>query len=290
MADFTSTTHAVYVQEIWSDEVQVSFEAKLTVADAVLVTNEVGKGNSKGDVLHRPKVSDVQAQDITDNADIVGEANTEGEATVTLNKKKHASVYIQKHLVNNLSKYDLRAPYTKKIGFALAKRMNLDVIATIEGIASPNTVGTIDAAATDVTDAYITSAMAVLDGFDIPEEDRSLHFYPDQRAAALLIDRFSRYDAMGMQNTPIQTGRVINIYGMPTKFSSILTQLGSSPNFYRNGFLLHKECVWLAKPAEQDLEFNYVPRRKSWLLSGDLLYGSNSFRGNTCFVIIYTDN
>src|SRR3972149_6293229 len=219
MADFTSTTHAVYVQEIWSDEVQVSFEAKLTVADAVLVTNEVGKGNSKGDVLHRPKVSDVQAQDITDNADIVGEANTEGEATVTLNKKKHASVYIQKHLVNNLSKYDLRAPYTKKIGFALAKRMNLDVIATIEGIASPNTVGTIDAAATDVTDAYITSAMAVL-----------------------------------------------------------------------NGFLLHKECVWLAKPAEQDLEFNYVPRRKSWLLSGDLLYGSNSFRGNTCFVIIYTDN
>src|SRR3972149_1790896 len=111
MADFTSTTHAVYVQEIWSDEVQVSFEAKLTVADAVLVTNEVGKGNSKGDVLHRPKVSDVQAQDITDNADIVGEANTEGEVEDLELKGIRFLVCEITLRERGLPQYDLRAPY-----------------------------------------------------------------------------------------------------------------------------------------------------------------------------------
>jgi hypothetical protein len=290
MADFTTTTHDAFVQEIWSDESFMTYESNLVVSRSILVTSEVGKGNNKGDVLRKPRVSDVTAQDIPDNADISGEANTETQATVTLNKKKHASVYIQKHLVNNLVKYDLRQPYTHKIGYALAKRTDLDVIATLQGIASPNTVGTIDASATDVTEAYIKTAMEFLDVADIPMEDRSLVFYPDQRQAVLGIARFSEWQTMGPGNMPIRSGKVIPIFGMPTDFSTTLTQLGTSPNFYRAGYLLHKEAVWLAKPGEMDLEFNYVPRRKAWLLSGDLLYGSNSLRGTSNFVIIYTDN
>lgn len=290
MADLTSTTHATWIPEQWSDESQMSLESNIVVSKYILMTNEVGSGSRKGDVLHRPIVSDLTANDIVDNADIVGEANTEGEVTLTLNKKKHASIYIQKHLANNLSKYDFRKPYTHKIGYALAKRFDLDVIATIEAIGSPQTVGTTGAGATDVTDDYIREAMAKLDVADIPMENRALCFYPDQRSAILGISKFVEYQTTGMSNTPIQNGKVINVYGMPTEFSTLLTQQGTTPNFYRNGFLLHQEAVWAAKPQEMELEYNYIPRRKAWLLSGDMLYGSASYRGNNSFVIIYTDN
>ena len=290
MADFTSTTHDVFIPEICSDESFMTYESNLVVAKAVLMTDEVGKGANKGDILRRPRISDVTAQDIPDNADITGEANTESQVTVTLNKKKHASVYIQKHLINNLSKYDLRQPYTHKIGYALGKRTDLDVIATLQAIGSPQTAGVADASATDVTEAFLKTAMEFLDVADIPMEDRSLVFYPDQRQAVLSIARFSEYQTMGPGNMPIRTGKVIPVFGMPTDFSTNLTQLGTTPHFYRAGYLLHKEAVWLAKPSEMDLEFNYIPRRKAWLLSGDLLYGSASYRGAANFVIVYTDN
>jgi len=290
MADFTSTTHATWQPEIWSDETQMSLESNIAVSKYILMTNEVGQGNRKGDVLHRPKVTDLTASDITDNSDIDGEANTEGEVTLTLNKKKHASVYIPKHLANNLAKYDFRQPYTHKIGYALAKRYDLDTIAALEAIGSPNTVGAVDASAVDVTDGLIRDGMVFLDINDIPMDNRAMVFYPDQRSALLGIAKYVEKQTAGADTTPIMSGKVFPVYGMPTEFSTLITQAGTTPNFYRKNFLLHKDAIWSAKPQDVDLEYNYIPRRKAWLLSGDMLYGHASYRGAIAFVIIYTDN
>ncbi len=288
MADFTSTTHNVFIPDLWTAESQMSLEANLVMGNLVLVTNEVGSGNRKGDVLHKPKVGDLTAQDIADNADITGEANTEGEVTLTLNKKKHASVYIQKHIVNNLSAFDLRKPYTHKIGYALGKRMNLDIIAAIEAIGSPHTAGVTGAGATNVTEAFISAAEVFLDVANVELENRGLVFYPNQRSAIKQISRFSEQQTMGSPN--ITAKSVPDIHGMPVFFTSVLTKNTSGGDFDYNGFLLHKEAVWMAKPVDVDMEFNYIPRRKAWLLSGDSLYGIASYRGVDNFCIIYTDS
>lgn len=286
MADFTTTTHDKFIPDLWMDEVQAAYEANVVVQDSVK-TADVGKGAMKGDVFHFPKVSNLTAGDIADNADIEGQAPTESEVTVTLNKKKHSSIFIQKHLANNLSKYDIRKEYTGKIGYALARQVDLDLLVTLE--TTFNSVGLTDASATDITDQMIRDAMEVFDEGDVPMEERMFILYPDQRSAILGIARFTESQTAGDATTPIRSGKVLDVYGMPVKFTTLISIAGTNPNQYRKGIFLHREGAILARAGAPDVEYNYIPRRKAWLLSGDVLYGSAMFRGSSNVIVVNTD-
>src|SRR3990172_4284938 len=123
MASFTGTTHATWVPDQWASEFRVALEAALVLAK--IVKNVPFDDKQKGDVIHIPDVSNYTAADLAESdADITGTANTESEFTLTINKKKHISMYFPKHLGSKLSKDDFRAPYEKRIGYGLGKVMD----------------------------------------------------------------------------------------------------------------------------------------------------------------------
>src|SRR5574341_2395624 len=222
MASFTSTTHATWIPDQWADEFRTALEANLVLAK--VIKNVPFNDKVKGDIIHIPDVSSYVAADLSEgDTDISGTALTETEFTLTINKKKHISLYFPKHLGEKLSGYDFRAPYEKKIGYGLAKVMDDDLFALFSGLSQA--VGTGGAGTgTNISDALILAAMEKLDIGDVPDDGkRVLVVAARQKSKALAIDKFVRADAVGdgkqmiaLDRPRVAQARFIDLYGMPT--------------------------------------------------------------------------
>lgn len=287
MASFTSTTHANYVPDQWSNEMRVALEASLVVAKLVKMIPHDKK--VKGDVIHIPDVSELTAADLSESdVDISGVAPTEGEFTLTINKKKHISIYIPKHLGGQLSKYEMRQAYTPKISYGLAKIVDLDLLGLFSGVSQA--VGTTaDGLNGNIADALILAAMEKLDVADVPEDDRVLILHARQRAKMLGIDKFVRADAVG-DGDRIKKRFMGDIYGMGVYYTSIVpTKLAATapatPVDSHANLLMQREAFALAMAQDIDMDFAYIPQKKAWFLSGDELYGVAEFRDANVIVV-----
>jgi hypothetical protein len=283
MASFTGTTHDKFVPEQWGDETRDAVESMLVLADSVKKVEHDKR--VKGDVIHIPDVSNLTAQDLAESdVDITGQTVTEGEFTLTINKKKHASIYIPKHLGEKLSKYEFRAPYSKKIGYALGKVVDDDLFALWSSLT--NAIGTTaDALEGNISDALVLRAMELLDENDVPPDDTRVIILPArQKAKALGIDKFVRADSVGDGKQRVVGGRVGELYDFrsvyfttnsPTKLAATApaTTVDS-----KVGFAMHKECLALAMPQTVDMDYAYIPQKKAYFLSGDVLYGVAVYR------------
>jgi hypothetical protein len=269
---------------------RVALEAALVVAKNVKMVPHDKK--VKGDVIHIPDVSELTAADLSESdSDISGVAPTEGEFTLTINKKKHISIYIPKHLGGSLSKYEMRQAYTPKISYGLGKIVDQDLLALYSSLTQA--VGTTaDGLNGNIADALILAAMEKLDVADVAEDDRVLLLHARQRSKLYGIDKFVRADAVGDSKERITKRFMGDIYGMASYYTSIIpTKLaGTSPatpvDSHAN-LLLNKEALALAMPQDIDMDFAYIPQKKAWFLSGDELYGVAIFR-NVAGVVIFT--
>lgn len=290
MAAFTGTTHATWVPDQWADEYRVSLEANIVTAK--LVKRFTHDKKVKGDVIHVPDVSDLTASDLSESdSDISGSAPSEGEFTLTINKKKHATVYIPKHLGGSLSKYDMRAPYTKKISYALAKIMDVDLLSLFSTLSQA--VGTTaDGMNGNIADVLIRAAMKKLDIADVDEDDRFMIVHATQRSEFYGIDKFVRADAIGDAKERITKRFIGDVYGMGAYYTSLVqTKLaGTSPatpvDSHAN-LLLNREALAIAVPQEIDIDYAYLPQKKAWILSGDVLYGVAEYR-DVAGVVMFT--
>jgi hypothetical protein len=290
LAAFTSTTHDKYIPEQWSNEMRVALEANIFVANKVKRIPHDKK--VKGDVIHIPDVSELTAQDLAEGeTDISGQAPTEGEFTLTINKKKHISIYIPKHLGGALSKYDMRQAYTPKISYGLAKIMDVDVLALFSGLSQA--VGTTaDGLNGNISDALILAAMEKLDVADVDDEDRTLMIHAKQRSKLYAIDKFVRADAVGEGAQRITRKFMGDIYAMPSFYTSLIpvkvaATSPATPVDSHANLLLQKEALAIAVPQDIDMDFAYIPQKKAWFLSGDELYGVAEFR-DVAGVVLFT--
>jgi len=286
MATFTSaTTHAVFIPEQWSDETIVSLENNLVMAK--LVKQIKFDGGVKGDIIHMPSVSTPVAADITESdTDIVGATPaTETDWSLTLNKFKHVTFYIPKHLGNNLSHYELRAPYTAKISYALALIMDTDLFALVQPTTglTKSAGTTADGLEGNISDDMILYGMEQLDALDVPQEGRALVLPVRQKSKLLKIDKFVRADAIGPDASVIQKALFGDIYGMGVYFTANTPAkaLATAPATVADsliGVMLHEEALAIAIPQNVDIDYAYLPQKKCWILSGDCLYGVKVFR------------
>lgn len=283
MAAMTQTTHANWVPDQWSPEMRVAVEAALVLADRVKRIPHDKK--VKGDVIHIPDVSNLTAADVAEvDTDIAGQTVTESQFTLTINKMKHASIYVPKFLGEQLSKYEFRAPYTKKIGYALGKVVDDDIFALWPSFT--NKVGTTaDTLEGNLSDAQILRVMEYLDTNDVPMDgDRVLVLPARQKSKALGIDKFVRADAVGDSKQKIIGGRFGEIYDFPGVYftSNSPTKLAATAPATAVdslvGFGMHREAIALAMPADIDMDYVYIPQKKAYFLSGDELYGLAIYR------------
>jgi hypothetical protein len=290
MASFTSTTHALYISKQWADELQAALESNLVLAK--LVKQIEFDRKVKGDVVHIPLLSNPTAADISESdVDISGTAPTESEFTLTINKKKHVTFYIPKHLGADLSHYDFRKPYSEKIAYALAKIMDDDLFALWSTFTQQ--VGTTaDGYNGNVNDPMLLRAIEYLDAADIPQDERAIILAARQKSKLLGIDKFIRADAVGPDAVKIEKSKFGEIYSAPVYFTSNTpTKLaGTSPatpvDSHVN-FFLYSEAMAIAIPQEAEIDFDYLPQKKAWILSGDELYGVAVYR-NIAGVAMFT--
>jgi hypothetical protein len=229
----------------------------------------------------------LSAREKLPSTDVSFETITEGKVDLVINKHKYAAFKLE-DIVKIQSKVDLRSKYTKKVGYALAKEIDTDLLALYSGLSQ-----SAGSAGTDIADSTILTAIQYLDEADAPAGDRSLVIAPSQASALLGIDKFVRADAVGYlaKMSPVVTGMLEGgsfqpqnvkgyfgqIYGVGIYMSSNVPTTGSSPVSTHN-LLFHKDAFIAAIQNGIRIQSDYNIRSLATEVVADVLYGVKELR------------
>ena len=279
--NITVTTAANFIPEIWSPECKIETEANLTAMDLINREYE-GEIKEYGDTVHITDISNLTANDKAASTDVSFETITEGVTDLVINKHKYAAFKLE-DIVKTQSRVDLRSKYTRKVGYALAKAMDTDVLGLYSGLSQSS-----GSAGVDLTDAVILAAIQYLDEADAPAGERSMIINPGQTSALLGIDKFVRADAVGYlaKMSPIVTGHLESgsfqpqdvkgffgqVYGIGVYLSTNVPTTGTSPVSTHN-LLFHKDAFIAAVQKGVIVQADYNIRSLATEVVADVLYG-----------------
>ena len=119
----TTTTAAVFIPEIWSDEVIAAYKKNLVAANVFKKMSFKGK---KGDVIHIPKPTRGSASVKAASTAVTLIAATETEVQVPINLHYEYSRFIE-DIVEVQALSSLRRFYTDDAGYALAKQVDTNL-------------------------------------------------------------------------------------------------------------------------------------------------------------------
>ena len=114
----------------------------------------------------------------------------------------------------------------------------------------------------------------------------ALLFTPKGEQEMLAIDKFVRYDALGVgyDDNAIRNGKLGRIYGAEVYMSQNLVYLDTATDEY-NHLFFHKEAWAIALQMEPRTQAQYKQEHLGWLVTVDVLYGQSSLRSNFGFVM-----
>ena len=266
MANFTTTTAAEFIPEIWSKNAMLAFERTLVMAKRVMRFDADVK--KAGDIVHVPQVRNLTTNAVGSDGAYVGQAPTESSYTLTVDRWREASVSVP-DIVNIQSQYPLLELYTKKIGYALRQDVEVDLLGLYSGLA--NQIGTSGVAVTDDT---ILNAIQLLDEGDCPQEDRTLIFRPASKRKLMQIDKFVDAAKTGLAKGAQVTGLFGEIYGTPIFFSNDVISSSGIHNL-----LFHKEAFALT--MQKDVSIEKFRLKLADDVVGHILYGSDELRDDS---------
>ena len=267
MANMTTTTSAVFIPEIWSDEVIATYKKNLVVANLVQNLNHQCK---KGDTIHIPKPGRNDASAKVANSDVTAITDTATEILVNIDQHYEWSMYIE-DIAELQALNSMRRFYTDDAGYALARNVDSAIITALDG-ASALTGG--NAVITSVTDwdASILQAIENLNDNDVPVNDRALVVTPSCMTALMSTDRFTEQQFIG-DGSAIRTGNIGNIYGIPVFMS---TQVGTGAT--EKAFLFQKDSTVLATQQSVRTQTQYKQEKLADLFTADTVYGTKVVR------------
>jgi hypothetical protein len=282
----TITTGDVFIPEIWSKEVQLATVSTLVLANLVKRFDE--DVADAGDVLHVPKISNLTANAKAANTQVTLNAPTEGEFTMSINRHFEASYLVEDRLKAQ-AKYKILQEYSPKAGYAIGQKIDSDLAGLYSGLSQ--TVGN---STTDITDANIVRGIQYLDDADAPQTDRYFVIKPAGLAHLRLIDKFSRFDALGLTPNPASgagglsngssvirrigpNGLVGVVYGLEVYMSTNLTEESGTSDIVHN-LLFQKEAFALGIQRKPRMQFQYKQEYLGTLATTDALWGFGEYR------------
>lgn len=275
----TITTGANFIPEIWANEVRAFLRASLVLADKIKMISFEGQ---KGDTIHIPDVSEFTTYAKAANTEVTLQSPTEGKFDLSIDKHRESSFLIEDMLAVQ-SSYDLRSEYTKSAGYALAKRLDADIAASISGLtyqykgSDGTTVwgnGTVGGG--DLTEASIRQAIEYLDTANVPMDDRFLFIHPAQKNVLLAIARFTEYQMMGPGGLPLRTGQFGEIFGVPVYVSTQPLATGTA----HGCILAHRNAFTMAVQHSPRVQSQYKLELLGNLFVVDAIYGYGVYRAN----------
>jgi N4-gp56 family major capsid protein len=268
--NITTTEADVFIPEIWSKETLADTESKLVLGKLAW---DFSKESSDGDTIHVPSLSNLVANDKVKNVKVQMQAPTETNTDISLDTHKEVSFLIE-DMAATQARRDLRAPYTKKAGYALAKAMDSD-LATLAASFS-QTKGTYNTA---ITTDVVLDSIELLDTADAPEEERYFVFRPDVKRDLLDLAAYTSSDYVG--GRPVETGSIGSLYGVDTYMSMNIAKSGNNTN----NMLFQKEAIALAKQKDVRVQSEYSVEDLGWITVADCIYGVKEMRDDHAVLV-----
>lgn len=235
---------------------------------------------SYGQTVEIPNVSTITANLKSANTLVTLNYNTETKTTITLNQHYESS-FLLEDFVKIQSKYDMRSAYTQAASYAISAKIDSFVATTMT-----NSFTSYGAYGTVLADSLILVANRYLDDAKAPQTDRNLVVTPQGKQEMLNIDKYIRYDAIGIggdQNS-IKNGQIGEIYGIKVFMSQNLVQVTTSPN-QNNHLFFHKDAFAIAIQQNARSQAQYKQEYLGWLITVDILFGGSTLRPNFGYVL-----
>ena len=301
----TNTTAAVFIPELWSDEIVAAYKQNLVLANLV---NRMPMTGKKGDTIHIPKPTRGAASVKAAETQVTLIAATESEVVVVIDKHYEYSRLIE-DITEVQALSSMRKFYTDDAGYALANQVDDDLFALgtslgdgsggsdwthsaswyIDGANGLATYAEDTVAVTDVfTDLAFREAVKLLDDADVPMDNRFLVIPPSVRSTIMGIDRYVSSDFVDGRG--VANGKIGSLYGIDIFVSTncpvIETAAANTAGDDVRGCILgHKDAFVLAEQQAVRSQTQYKQEWLSNLFTSDSIYGVKVLREDAALVI-----
>ena len=302
----TNAKAAVFIPEIWSDEVIAAYEQSLVLAPLV---KKIAMQGKKGDTVHIPKPTRGAAHAKAPNLAVKIQSDVETEVLITIDKHFEYSRMIE-DITNVQALASLRQFYTGDAGYALGKQVDDDLFIlskkfgdgdgtsfTTSG-AFYNDASTGTTAYADNTivpadifaDSFLRDMVQKLDDADAPMDGRFMVIPPSMRNAIMGIDRYTSSDFVNGQG--VVSGKIGELYGIDIYVSTNCPTLQTAGQNAATGggrtraaLLGHKDTMVFAEQQGIRSQTQYKQEFLATLYTADRLYGTQVLRPETGFLM-----
>ena len=292
----TNTTAAVFIPEIWSDEVIAAYKSNLVAANVMKKMSFKGK---KGDVIHIPKPTRGTPSAKVSEAAVTLISDTEGEVLVNINKWYEYSRFIE-DITEVQALSSMRRFYTEDAGYSLAKQVDTDLVqlgrvmnggdgtnAYDKGFTGADGTTLYDGTnAAALTDIAVRNVIQKLDDQDVPTSGRFFLVPPAARNTLLGLDRYTAMDSVGDagSNNSIRNGHIGNLYGIPVYVTSNADTTDADGD--RVCLMGQKDAAVLVEQLGIRSQTQYKQDYLATLYTSDTIYGVQALREDSAFAMV----
>ena len=262
MAQVTSTTADVFIDEHWSKELNRAIEFDLVIM--AMFSDWSDRMQGSGDIFHLPARHHLTTNTKSSGSDATPEAVTETQQNFTVSTHQIVAQDIE-DFAEVMSKYDIRNEYTLAAAYSLGRAQEVAAAALLDD----NTTQTVGVLTAEMTDDNLIRAWQYGRDGAAKGEGKGI-VSPATWAGFLKIEKFTNQlyngDTKGRALHEAQIGKVYTA----TFFQSQLT-VGTAPN--SSGHLWWGDHFFkiIKKAPKQDAWFS--PLAKSWVVATDQIYG-----------------
>lgn len=273
------TAGNVFRPTVWANEVLMFVKANLVLLP--LVKHYDAEVQAYGQAVNIPNVSTITANQKSQNTLVTLNYNIETQTTITINQHYESS-FLLEDIEKIQSKYDLRTDYTQAAAYAIAAKIDNGIAALMT-----SSFTSYGAYGTALNDQLILFVNRYLDDAKAPGGNRSLVVTPQGKQEMLAIDKYIRYDAIGVggDNNSIMTGQIGEIYGVKVFMSQNLVQVTTNPN-QNNHLFFHTEAFAVAVQENPRTQATYKQEYLGWLVTVDILWGMSTLRPSFGFTVL----
>lgn len=279
-----NTNHASFIPKLWSDEIIAEYEKSLVMKPLIKSLKMVGK---KGDTINIPLPVRGSANQKLTETQVTLVADTSGNKQIVVDQHWEYSRLIE-DITSVQALASMRKFYTQDAGYALATKVDSDLVAT--AIANFSTVGhstdtglvvpAVAGSAGDFSDAAFRDAIQILDDADVPMDNRKLVVPPAARNHIMGIDRYVSSDFVNGKG--VVNGKIGELYGINVYVSTNLPANGSGE---KPCLLFHTDALVIAEQMAVRTQTQYKQEYLADLMTADTLYGEDVYRPDSGVVM-----
>lgn len=281
MATFPMNTPAnssELIDEVWAKEILENRRNRLVMEQLVNHDYE-GQIKNHGDTVHIISLPDLVAQDIVPGTEMTVTPIDPSEQLLVIDQYKGVPAEVQDMLMKQ-STYDIRRPFTEKIGFALADAIDKFLLSlAVTGAAAGNVMTPVSA----LNKATLVAAHALLDAKNVPTEGRSLIINGVGKADLRLDQDMTWADRQGAGVSISGAGYAGTIYDTPVYVTNQVTKTDANANWAF--VLIHRDALTCAVQIEPETETERRALAKSTIIVGSTLFGGKVIRPDHIVVI-----